>query len=352
MKLFTSFFLMFHLNFSAASWAQKKDYLVAAVAFYNLEIFFNPEDNPLTKDEDFTPEGSHRYTDAVFAQKAKNMAEVLAQLGTDYNDDGAALIGICEVEDDKAIKTLLSQTVLKQRKYRFVRFDGPDKRGINVALIYSPKYFKVISARPLHVNLDYVGGGDTRDVLLVEGVLQGDTIFVLVNHWPSRSGGEAASAPKRAAAAEVNKLAVAQILNKDPMAKIIIMGDLNDDPVDPSVAKVLGAIGHKKNAMSKDLLYNPWTVLFEKGIGTLSHNDKWNLFDQIIISPSWLINTTGHWQYYQARVFDKDFLKNSFGKYRGYPHRSYSGNKWINGYSDHFPTVIYFIKDAPQQSLD
>jgi len=337
---------------SFASLAQQKKYPIAAVAFYNLENFFNPEDNPETNDEDFTPEGSHRYTEAVFTQKAKNMAEVLAQLGTDLSPDGAALIGLCEVEDDRALKVLLQQSVLKPRHYRFVRIDGPDRRGINVALIYSPKYFHLVSAKSIPVNLKFAGGGLTRDVLLVEGVLQGDTVFVLVNHWPSRSGGEARSAPKRAAAADVNRQIVDKILAANSRAKIILMGDLNDDPVNESVAKILGATNNQQKAISQHLLYNPWTTFYNRGLGTLSHNDRWNLFDQILLSPAWLSNHSGRWQYYQARVFDKDFLKNSFGAYRGYPHRSYNGTKWINGYSDHFPTLIYLIKDAPQQITD
>ncbi len=340
-------FLFFFGNFFQAT-AQSKDYPVAAIGFYNLENFFNPEDNPETNDEDFTPNGSHRYTEAVFAQKAKNMASVIAQLGKEYSPDGVALLGVCEIEDDRVLKVLTQQPELKQRHYRYIRFDGPDKRGINVGLIYNPKYFKIISAKPIPINLKFAGGGLTRDVLLVHGILLGDSVFVLVNHWPSRSGGEAASAPKRNAAAEVNRQAVNQIMDENKNAKIIVMGDLNDDPTNESVSKILGATGNRDKAL-KGALYNPWTKYYQQGIGSLSHNDKWNLFDQIIISPAFLSTNTGHWQFYQARIFNKDFLKNSFGKYRGYPHRSYSGNKWINGYSDHFPTIIYLIKDAPQQ---
>jgi len=339
------------LQFSVfLSVAQKKQYPIAALAFYNLENFFNPEDNPETNDDDFTPNGSHRYTEAIFKQKAHNMAEVLAQLGTEHTPDGAALIGVCEVEDDRALKVLLQQTELKQRKYRFIRIEGPDRRGINVALIYNPRYFKTITAKSIGINLKYAGGGYTRDVLLVQGILQGDTVFVLVNHWPSRSGGEAASAPKRAVAAAVNREAVDQILKQNKNAKIILMGDFNDDPVNESVAEVLGATGSREKAIQYNRLYNPWNKLYAQGIGTLSHNDKWNLFDQIILSPAWISGKSGNWQFYQARVFDKDFLKNSFGKYKGFPHRSYSGNKWINGYSDHFPTIVYIIKDAPLQN--
>lgn len=331
--------------------AQQKQYPVAAVAFYNLENFFNPEDNPETDDEDFTPEGSHRYTEAVFRQKAKNMATVIAQLGTEHTPDGVALLGVCEIEDDRVLKTLVQQPELKQRHYRYLRFDGPDKRGINVGLLYNPKYFRLLSAKPIGVNLKFAGGGLTRDVLFVRGILLGDTVHVLVNHWPSRSGGEAASAPKREAAAIVNRKAIEQLLAQNPKAKIILMGDLNDDPVSPSVAKVLGASGNRQKVL-KGALYNPWTKYYEQGTGTLSHNDKWNLFDQIILSPAWLSSGTGHWQYYRAAVFNKSFLKNTFGRYKGYPHRSYSGNRWINGYSDHFPVVVYLVKDAPQQQED
>lgn len=339
--------LLFCLSCSSLR-AQQKQYPVAAVAFYNLENFFNPEDNPETNDEDFTPEGSHRYTEAVFLQKAKNMATVIAQLGTEYTPDGAAIVGVCEVEDDRVLKVLVQQPELKQRNYRYIRFDGPDKRGINVGLLYNPKYFRMLSAKPLGINLKFAGGGLTRDVLLVQGILLGDTIHILVNHWPSRSGGEAATAAKREAAAIVNKKAIAQLLAQNPQAKIILMGDLNDDPVSPSVANILGASGKRRKALN-GALYNPWTTYYERGIGTLSHNDKWNLFDQIILSPAWLSSGTGHWQYYRAAVFNKDFLKNSFGRYKGYPHRSYSGNRWIKGYSDHFPVIVYLVKDAPLQ---
>lgn len=341
-------FPVFFLLLWFSSRAQKKQVQVAAIAFYNLENFFDPEDDPNKADEDFTPEGSHHYTETVFREKTHNLATVLAQLGTAYTANGASLIGVAEVEDDRALKTLVSQPEIKNRHYRFIRFDGPDNRGINVALLYNPAHFKVLEAQPLPVNLEFAGSGHTRDVLLVHGVLLGDSVYVLVNHWPSRSGGEAASAPKRAAAAEVNKRATQQLLAKNPNAKIVIMGDLNDDPVSPSVAKVLGTTGNPQEAQPGGL-YNPWLKYYRKGLGTLCYDDKWNLFDQIIVSGGWLSARNGHWQYYTSSIFDQDFLKTSFGKYRGYPHRSYSGTKWINGYSDHFPTIIYLIKDAAQQ---
>jgi len=329
--------------------AQERSYPVNAIAFYNFENFFNPADNPDKDDDDFTPQGPYRYTDVIFHKKAHSLATVLQQLGGDICPGGPAIIGCAEVEDETALKVLLEQPELKDRRYRYLLFDGPDRRGINVALLYRPDQFRVLQAKPLPVNLKYAGGGITRDILMVKGILSGDTIYVLVNHWPSRAGGESASAPKRAAAAEVCRQATEQVLSEHPAAKLLIMGDLNDDPVSPSVAQVLGAGG--KTGKKQGILYNPWLSYYKKGIGTLCHDDHWNLFDQIILSEGWLQAGNGHWQYFRSEIFDRDFLKTSFGKYKGYPHRSFNGTHWINGYSDHFPTLIYIVKDAPQQDI-
>jgi hypothetical protein len=187
---------------------------------------------------------------------------------------------------------------------------------------------------------------DTRDILLVEGVLlPNDTLAILVNHWPSRSGGEAKTAPKRIEAAKTNRQIIDKILQQQPNTKIIVMGDLNDDPDDASVVKHLVTTDKIIEGSTKQL-YNPWSKLHKKGLGTLTHNDKWNLFDQIIISQNWLKDErSAKWVFQSAQIFDGDFLKNSFGKYKGYPYRSYSGKKWIKGYSDHFPTYIILEKN-------
>jgi predicted extracellular nuclease len=339
--------ILIYLQLFAAPMARAQEQV--AVAFYNLENFFNPEDNPETNDEDFTPQGNHRYTEEIFRQKTDNMARVLSQLGTSLVPQGAALIGVCEIEDDRVLQSLISHPDLSGRRYRFIRFDGPDKRGVNVGLLYQSKLFKVLQAKSVPVDLRPAGGGYTRDVLWVTGMLQQDTLDVLVNHWPSRSGGEAASAPKRAIAAETVRNLVSEIRSKRPNAAIIVMGDLNDDPVSTSVARVLGATGDKKRAKG-DHLYNPWLSFYEQGYGTLCHADHWNLFDQILLSGN-LIDINNAWVFSGAEVFSRDFLKTKFGKYRGYPHRSFNGNRWINGYSDHFPTIIY-LKKAKQKSND
>lgn len=334
---------LFLLAFTAG--AQKKQFQVTAVAFYNLENLFDPADDPQKFDEEFTPNGAYHYTEEIYRQKLHNLATVIAQLGTDVTPDGPAIIGHAEVENAKVLEDLAAQPEIRNRNYKFVHFESPDARGIDVAMLYNPKYFTVLKAEALYTDISAFGekGGKTRDVLYVMGLLNGDTTHVFVNHWPSRRGGEAASAPLRAIAARVSKRIIDSLMAKNPATKAIVMGDLNDDPIDPSVVKELGAKGNKSKVGLSDL-YNPWTAFYNQGIGTLGYNDAWNLFDQIIISGAYLKGDERSWRFYKAEVFNREFLKEKFGQYKGYPHRSFSGNTWINGYSDHFPTIIYLVK--------
>ena len=327
------------------SFAQKKQYQVTAIAFYNLENFYDTEDDPKTRDEDFTPNGPYHYTEAIYHQKLHNLATVLSKLATEVTPDGPAIIGHAEVENAKVLQDLTEQPEIADRHYRFVQFNSPDARGIDVALMYNPKYFTVLKAEALFTDISKSGekGGKTRDVLYVTGLLNGDTTHVFVNHWPSRRGGEAASAPLRAIAAGVSKKVIDSLMQVNPASKVVVMGDLNDDPTDASVTKVLGAKGNKDKVGLSEL-FNPFTAFFNQGIGTLGYNDSWNLFDQIMISGGYLRNNDPQWRYYKAEVFNRDFLKEKFGQYKGYPHRSFSGETWINGYSDHFPTIVYLVK--------
>jgi hypothetical protein len=183
----------------------------------------------------------------------------------------------------------------------------------------------------------------TRDVLWVEGVLAGDTINVFVNHWPSRVGGEQRSAPARAAAAIVDKNFIDSIEKLKPDAKVIVMGDLNDDPISPSVTKVLGAKGNVEDVKPGEL-YNPWIDLYKKGIGTLAYQDAWGLFDQIMINYTWLNKNQPGFFYYQQHIFNKAFMIENIGRYKGYPMRTWDGNTYRGGYSDHFPTYIVLLK--------
>ena len=232
--------------FSLLLHAQKQNYKVAVVAFYNLENFYDTINNPRVNDDEFTPQGEKNYNSKIYFTKIERLATVLSGIGTDekvFNQDGAAIIGVAEVENDTVLNDLVHHPLLKNRNYQIVHYDSKDARGVDVGLLYNPKYFKVENSKPLFVKLP--GGAKeayyTRDVLWVKGKLDGETVHVYVNHWPSRLGGEERSAPARAAAAMVVKKHIDSIAKADGEQKVIIMGDLNDDPVSPSITEVLKA---------------------------------------------------------------------------------------------------------------
>lgn len=325
--LFTCFFLIL----LTACNAQRREANVYPVAFYNLENLFDTDNDPNTDDDDFTPQGSMHYTNTIYRQRLHNMATVLQVIGDDKNKDGFALLGVAEVENDKVLNDLLSQPEVSNRRYKYVWYNSADPRGIDVALIYNPAYFTVINSKPLPVRLNGLGGKeDTRHVLYVQGVLGKDTVHVLVNHWPSRREGEE-SVAKRAAAAMVDADMIRNIKANNATAKIIVMGDLNDNPADASVTDVLGAGNTKSSA-----LYNPWVEVLQSGRGTEVFQRHWNLFDQIIIS--------NNLHYAGCAIEDRDFMTFSNRNADRYPRRAFRGFFWNNGYSDHFPVVLYLNK--------
>jgi hypothetical protein len=335
----------FHIAF-----AQKKDYQINAVAFYNLENLFDTLNDPGKIDEEFTPSGSYHYTAAIYNQKLHNMATVLSQIATERVADGPSLVGVAEIENARVLQDLLAQPELRDRKWKYVHFESPDVRGIDVGMLYNPKYFKVLQAASLPIDITENGQKEyTRDILYVIGLLCGDTVHVMVGHWPSRRGGESASKWKRDKAASVCRTKADQIRKQNPDARIIVMGDLNDDPISPSVAVTLGGTD-KETAVKQNAFFNPWIAYYKKGIGTLGYNDSWNLFDQIMLSAGFLKDNKEGWQFYKAEIFNRSYLRSQFGQYKGYPHRSFSGSTWINGYSDHFPTYIYLVKQVSDKS--
>jgi endonuclease/exonuclease/phosphatase family metal-dependent hydrolase len=306
-----------------------------AVAFYNCENFFDTVDNPVKDDDDFTPRGKYHYTRKVYEQKLLHIADVLQQMDP-------AVMGVAEVENNAVLDALCRQQSIAGQKYRYVWFDGPDPRGINVALVYNPRLFKVLNEEPLKVNISSTGGkAITRDVLHVRGILVGDTVDVFVNHWPSRRGGEAESGAKRAIAATVNKDAFADLMRKYRNAKVIVMGDLNDNPDDNSVVKVLGA-KPDAGSVSATGLFNPFYKLYKSGNGTEVYKHQWNLFDQVILSGAML--RSGKLRYIGPEIYKPAFLQDTYKGHEGEPYRSYVGTRWIGGYSDHFPVAVYFSR--------
>lgn len=328
--------------------AQKQQYKIAIVAFYNLENFYDTVHNTLIDDVEFTPKGARNYNSSIYWSKVKNLATVISKIGTDENPsnaDGPAILGVAEIENDTVLNDLIHHPLLAKKNYQFVHYDSKDARGVDVALIYNPKYFTVENSSKLFVKLP--GGSKdayyTRDVLWVQGKLNDETIHVYVNHWPSRLGGEERSAPARAAAAMVSKRHMDSIISKNGEQKVIIMGDLNDDPTSASLTEVLKAKG-KINEVAINGLFNPWIELYKKGIGTLAYQDAWGLFDQIIISNKWLQKEQDGFFYYKQFIFNRDFLTENTGRYKGYPMRTWDGLTYRGGYSDHFPTYLVMLK--------
>ncbi len=326
--------------------AQAQDqYKVAAIGFYNCENLFDTINDPNKKDEDFTPDGPYRYTSDVYKAKLHNIATVFKQMGADVTPDGPAIIGLAEIENDNVLKDLVAQPEIAARHYQYAWFYTPDERGISTALLYNPKYLKVLMAEPLRVPTEQLAyKRPTRDVLHVCGILAGDTVHILVNHWPSKSGGDAASAPGRRLAASVDKRIVDSLKAINPATKIILMGDFNDNPNSEGIMEVLQAKAERTD-VSDTNIYNPWYNMYKKGIGTEIFQGEWNLIDQIMVSGALLSNKNGKWAYYKQEIFKRDFLVNKIGPYKGLPHRSFTvTHQWDNGYSDHFPVLVYLIE--------
>ena len=324
-----------------------KDYQLITIAFYNLENLFDAENDPITFDDDRTPEGKDRWTEAIYTDKLSKMAEVIAQIGPPQAENGPALLGVAEIENRKVLEDLVSQSVLQQKEYGIVHYDSPDRRGIDVGLLYDKKLFQPISSKAYELKLFDPERENkriyTRDQLLVSGNLVGERVHIIVNHWPSRSGGEARTRPRRIAAAVLNRKIIDSIWSQEPYAKIITMGDLNDDPKNKSVKKGLKAKAKLKHVGLKDV-YNPMEALAKQGLGTLAYRDSWNLFDQILVSSAWLKKDYDSFQYYKAGIFNKRFLQTPSGAYKDYPFRSFANGNYTGGYSDHFPVYVCLIR--------
>ena len=311
----------------------------AIVSFYNLENFYDTIDDPLKSDEEFTPTGSLKYNSARYQKKIKHLAKAIADLGKAVGSRGPDLLGVCEVENATALNDLIADSALGNKHYGFVLIEGPDARGVDPALIFRKKSFEVVDSKSYAVQLPKDTAYRTRDILFVRGKLFGEEVAVLVNHWPSRRGGELKSRENRNAAARRARYIADSVERVHIGIKIIIMGDLNDDPVNACVKKYIGTF-EKPGQERSGMYYNPFESLYKKGIGTLAYKDNWNLFDQIMFNQNvWSVDNTG-WRVAEARVHNLVYLRGDYGNFKGYPYRTYSGGIYTGGYSDHFASYV------------
>lgn len=337
-------FLLANLIFVGNLFAQNKKYTVATVGFYNLENLFDTIHDANKRDYEYLPAGRNKWNSEKYNDKLFNMARVISQIGRNDSSNGLDILGVAEIENRRVLDDLVKQTPIKNRNYQIVHFESPDKRGIDVGLLYNPKTFKVLSYKkyqyqPILAKNDTLF---TRDQLLVSGLLYGDKVHVIVNHWPSRRGGEKRSRPLRNGAAKVTRHIADSLLKDDSNAKILIMGDFNDDPINQSVKEVIGTKAYKKN-MSQKFFYNPWENRYKHGFGTLAYRDSWNLFDQILVSYP-LLKVNKGFVLVKSEIHKRKFMFTTQGRYKGYPKRTFSNGKYVSGFSDHFPVCVYLIK--------
>lgn len=350
--------------------ASEKRYALYGVAFYNLENLFDTIHDSSKNDYEYLPEGSMKWGTQKYTAKLKNMSKVLAELCLDKLPQGAAVVGVSEVENSRVLEDLLRQPALAARGWKYVHHEGPDRRGVDCAFFYNPKMFRLESSmlvpfyyldekqpdvdlgftvgpnRKVVASTDFLRGDTayiTRGFLVVSGYLGGEKMHFIVNHWPSRA---AASKARERAGYQVYHLKEA-LLAQDPGSKIVIMGDMNDDPANKSMTRELKCKNKLEDVKDEHDLYNPWwDMLYKTGQGSLRYRGKWNLFDQIVFSGNLIGKDRSTLKFYRNEVFLRDYLFQREGRYKGNTHRTHAGGVWLNGYSDHLPTLIYLIKEA------
>lgn len=337
--------LLTALGMSAQSSSDNiKQPLVYGVAFYNLENLFDTINNNGKYDLEFSPQGSRQWNGEKYWSKINNLAYAISHMVTKNTPMGPAIIGVSEIENKGVLDDLVRAKDIKQWRLQVVHHDSPDRRGIDVGLLYNPRLFKVLDVKNHLLSIPGYETFRTRDQMCVTGILGGDTLSVIVNHWPSRLGGQERSSYLREAAAALSKHIADSLWAIRPNQGVIIMGDLNDDPQDKSCAETLGA-QRDQDGVAPHGFFNPWWRVLDKGIGTLAYKSQWNLFDQIIVSGTLLKhNDSMSLQYSSCKVNNFDFLFDTEGQRAGYPKRTYASGSWLNGYSDHFPTIIFLHK--------
>ncbi|HFA49227.1 MAG TPA: hypothetical protein ENJ95_09445 [Bacteroidetes bacterium] len=350
------FFLFFIVNLFSCSTLNNKqnNNEPLRIAFYNVENLFDTVDDPLTHDEDFTPAGRQKWTPERYRTKLQHLGQVIG--GMHY----PALLGLCEVENKTVLEDLCNDTGLAGHGYKFVHFDSPDFRGIDVALLYQKKRFKVLGTETVRIPfpdeiVPEMPGYTSRDLLVVEGILNKKTkVHLIVAHFPSRRGGLEKSEPKRLHVAGFLRKKIDEIMTQEPDSRIIVMGDFNDEPANKSITEILraqpvGNVNANANAKSNananaksnanGELFNCFSEYDKEGKGSYNYRGNWNMLDQIMLSGQFFqANSRLHFQ--SATIFREDYMMYKNKKYGATPSRTYGGPNYYGGYSDHLPVFI------------
>ena len=336
------------LFFHGYSQKKGREFAIRTIAFYNVENLYDTI-NDINKNDEASPMMELKGNKSkVYWDKIEKLAKVISQIGFEKTKNSPIIIGLAEVENRAVLEDLIQSSYLKEKQYGIIHYNSPDKRGIDVALLYQQRYFKPVHHQVFNPKL-YRDGQKvyTRDQLWVSGYLDNEPIHFIVNHWPSRRGGATKSSALREKTAYKNTQIISEIKTEEPNAKILILGDFNDDPIDASFKKVLKTKRKKERLKTEDI-YNPYEALFRQGFSTSGYRDQIHLFDQILCTASLVSKNTRDFSSYKlftANIFNKPFLIRQKGKYKGYPFRSFSYGNYIGGYSDHYPVYVYLIKE-------
>ncbi|CAM3163584.1 endonuclease [Kaistella daneshvariae] len=299
--------------------------------------------------DEFTTKSAKNWDSKKYKQKIANEAKVISELGAQYTKTAPAIVGLIEVENRQVIEDLIKHPLLAKYDYGIIHYNSFDARGIDVALIYQKRRFTPTNSLKKEIKIfnDEGKRSYTRNILVATGFLDNEKIAVFMNHWPSRSGGEAASLPKRNAAAAVLKQQMDSIRLKDPSTKLFAMGDFNDDPVSSSLKNHLKAALNPKDVSAETPYLNLMYPLYKRGVASLAYQDAPNLFDQIIVSGNVISDEVGKgYSVYKTEIFAPPYLINKEGNFKGYPFRSWNGDTFTGGYSDHFPAFVVLQREV------
>lgn len=328
-----SFLFLFYVGTSCRNTELKP----FSAAFYNVENLFDTIDNPLTRDGDFLPTSKVAWNTKRYERKLRHISRVMSSM---ESGQFPTLFGLAEVENRQVVEDLINTGKLKEAGYKIIHKDSPDRRGIDVALLYNPKVFKPLYTRFIRLHFPSEPNYVTRDIIYTKGLIYGvDTIHVFVNHWVSRYGSQERTDPLRRFTGHAERLICDSIFNLQPHANILIMGDLNDNPTDPSIRESLGAI-QPTEPFAKKQLFDLGAIPYSKGEGSLYYNG-WDLFDQIIVSTSMVAGHNG----VKVNSNSEEIFKKKWMLYQpkhgpAVPNRTESSRNYYGGYSDHLPVLV------------
>ncbi len=329
------------------------------IGFYNLENLFDTYHDEGKNDYEYLPDGANEWTDAKYAKKLSNMAKVIAEMKKD-NGVYHAVLGISEIENRHVVEDLVSEPAIADANFQIVHYDGPDARGVDVGLLYRPEVFTLIESESIPFTffpsrLDWsawtqeeMDAFRTRDILMVRGTIDDEMFAFFVAHLPSRLGGKGADLRPRGA--EIIYQRAMQLQEEFPGIKIVVMGDMNDNPDDRSMTEFLRGKENIEEVTDEDF-FDPFLAMLKAGYASLYYRGGNNIFDIIMVNNALANAQEGTFQIipivkkkFYGRIFVKPFMTNQSGQYKGTPYRTSSNGAFVGGFSDHYPTYIVIKK--------